>query len=151
MKKEIQQIKEQMLKYLSHEERYTVRYARIKQEGQMDVIVLEQGKGVIDVWHRRKQNFIKSIISKDEIEAEKEKHKAELYQLSITYGSMFYHGIEVKSQLFKEVAIWQNFEGQFNEKSKVQILKFDRKTNEEYTELATVWTSDIFPKTNEFD
>lgn len=145
MKKEIQEIKDQALIYLAHDEHFKT------EKDNEEMLIFEVGRGLVDRWNKRKVKFIENLISSEEIEAEKANYIEKMKQDSISNAGIYHNGMEIASNLFKNVAFFQNFEGKYNEKAKIKIPQSDKRTGESWEDVAVVWVRDIFPKTSDIN
>lgn len=141
-------LKKRTLEILSKEERYSM----VRSSDGEGMLILEEGRGVVDVWNWRKVAFLQRLVSQEEIDQARTEHKEGMLDRSLKYLATFQQGARVS---FYGVKGWYEccfvrFMSDYNVKAKINILRRSFEKDEEgktvcneWTETATVWTEDL--------
>lgn len=141
-------IKERTLEIFAKQERYHL----VSDPNEEGLLVLEEGRGVLELWNWRKVEWLQRLVKQKEIDEAREKHEATKLERSLQYLGTFQQGTRVK---FDGAEGWnecyfERFVADYNVKAKISIKRKRFEKDEEgkrvpteWTETATVWTEDL--------
>ena len=139
-------IKAKVLNYFAVQERYSI----VRSEDGESLVVLEEGRGVVDSWHLRQVDWVQRLIKEREIEEAKEKHRANQEEAALERAATYRPGMQVTfpfGEGWYEV-YFEQFAGRYNEKAKVRVERhtFDSEDGvDTFTNSEWVWTEDLKP------